>query len=231
MGVISALFVILLSISGFIIHHSLALDLDNRFIDSNVLLSWYGIEVPDISISFSSGGRTASLIADVIYFDTIRLVGSYNSLLGLMETDFGFVIATSDQLLLVTDDSQLIEVLGSAHEVPAVIDGIGFAETSSVYLKSRGVVIEADVEALSWPISSLTESQIQWSTASSLDTSTAELIKSAYSGSLLSWDRLILDVHSGRVLGSFGVLLVDIMAVLFALMAISGVWIWSRRRS
>ena len=49
--------------------------------------------------------------------------------------------------------------------------------------------------------------------------------------SLISWERLLLDIHSGRVLGSLGVVLVDLMALLFMLMAASGVWIWSRRRN
>jgi len=41
----------------------------------------------------------------------------------------------------------------------------------------------------------------------------------------------LLDIHSGRVLGSLGVVLVDLMALLFMLMAASGAWIWSRRRN
>ena len=52
-----------------------------------------------------------------------------------------------------------------------------------------------------------------------------------YRGRGLSMEKLILDVHSGRILGRFGVILVDLAAVLFLLLSITGTWIWIRRKS
>ena len=41
----------------------------------------------------------------------------------------------------------------------------------------------------------------------------------------------MLDLHSGRILGSWGVYLVDAAAILFMLLAITGVWLWGKRRA
>lgn len=231
MGLVSALFVILLSVSGLVIHHSPRLNLDQRFINSSAMLGWYGIEAPDISISFALGDHQASLIADSIYLDSVRLADGFNFLIGLLETEFGFLIATNDQLLLVTAEYELIEALGSVHGIPRGLMAIGSGLEDEIYLRNGDSIFAADLDALTWLPATLGQEQIQWSRASTPNVDLAELIKSDYSSSLLSWERLILDIHSGRFLGGFGVVLVDIMALLFMFMAITGVWVWTRRRS
>jgi hypothetical protein len=48
----------------------------------------------------------------------------------------------------------------------------------------------------------------------------------------LSWERLLLDLHTGRVVGRVGVLWVDAVGVLLAGLAVSGITMWwlHRRR-
>ncbi|MBQ13009.1 MAG: hypothetical protein CMQ17_01195, partial [Gammaproteobacteria bacterium] len=69
------------------------------------------------------------------------------------------------------------------------------------------------------------------SAASTVPEGLEAAIREHYRSTLLSVERLVLDLHSGRIFGAAGALLVDIMAVLFMLMAATGVWIWLRRRS
>jgi uncharacterized iron-regulated membrane protein len=45
----------------------------------------------------------------------------------------------------------------------------------------------------------------------------------------LPLERVLLDVHSGRILGAWGVYLVDAAAVLFLGLVLTGLWMWSRR--
>ena len=46
----------------------------------------------------------------------------------------------------------------------------------------------------------------------------------------LNMERLLLDLHSGRVFGSVGVLLVDLVSVVVALLLLSGAAMWYVRR-
>jgi hypothetical protein len=231
MGIVGALFVILLSASGLILHYSPDLQLDNRFISSSSLLSWYRIEVPEIALSYSAGDQYASLIADAIYFNESRLPGSFTSLSGIVAAESGYAIATRNQLILLTEAGELIEILGSLVGVPAGIDRIGNSSVGEVYLELDSQVLAADLDALTWIDSNSQQSRVSWSSSEALDRQLAEQIQDDYGDSLLSWERLVLDIHSGRLLGGIGVVLVDLMAILFMLMAGTGVWIWSTRRS
>ena len=231
MGVVSALFVILLSISGLALHYSPSLQLDNRFIGSSVLLGWYGIEVPDITLSYGVAGHSISLIADALYFDGRRLPGDYFDLKGIVTSNVGYTAATANQLILLTVDGELVEVLGRVHGLPGGIEAIGNSEPDQIHLRHSAGILEADIDALTWTRSNIEDFQIGWSELSTEEPRAVERIQSDYAASLLSWERLILDVHSGRLLGGLGVVLVDIMAILFVLMAATGVWIWTRRRS
>ncbi|MBT3530759.1 MAG: hypothetical protein HOF74_04475 [Gammaproteobacteria bacterium] len=254
-GITSALFVVLLSFTGILLQHISSFGLDSSFISSERLLAWYGIEIPEIESSYNSETNTVSLIEDALFFNGSALSGNYSSLAGLVNTEFGSVVATGNQLILISEEGELIEVLGSVHGVPGEIISIGLGldtlsldttglnttglETTEVSVNSTVPIIlrlsnrlvEADLDALAWVDAELDSAGVRWSEAAELSASEAESIKQRYGASLLSWERIVLDIHSGRVFGQFGVFLVDLMAILFLFMAITGVWIWSRRRS
>ena len=50
MGITSALFVILLTVTGLLLQHSPILKLDTSYIQSPALVDWYGIEAPNVEI-------------------------------------------------------------------------------------------------------------------------------------------------------------------------------------
>ncbi len=58
-----------------------------------------------------------------------------------------------------------------------------------------------------------------------------QALKTSWRGTGLPLERVMLDLHSGRILGSWGVYLVDAAAVLFLMLAGSGVWLWGKRRA
>ena len=221
----------LLSVSGLVLHYSPAFNFDSRFFASPLLLSWYNIEVPEIATSYFANGRRASLIADALYFEQSRIPGSFSSLVGIVPTAFGYAIASSNMLVLVSADGELIEVLGSSVGVPSGILRIGKNLAGITFLDRTAELIEADLDALTWTTFPQVDAPLTWSVASPADDRLDQAIKRDYADSLLSWERLVLDIHSGRFLGSIGVILVDLMAILFILMAGTGVWIWSQRRS
>ena len=231
MGVVSALFVLLLSFTGLVLHHGSSLGLDSQFITSSPLLNWYNIEVPGITLSYTAGNRRASIIEQAIYFDDAMLPGSYNNLAGIVESEFGFVIATNNRLILLTEQGELVEVLASVNGVPAGITAIGVGVGGVAILDSAAGLVQANLDSLRWE--AVVDAGIvdNWSAASTVPEGLEAAIREHFRSTLLSVERLVLDLHSGRIFGAAGALLVDIMAVLFMLMAATGVWIWLRRRS
>lgn len=203
MGVVSALFVILLSFSGLLLHYSPSLSLDNRFLSSAVLLRWYAIEVPEISSSYSSNSQRVSLIAERLYFNEIRVPGSFNKLIGMVDTEFGYAIATENQLVLISEQGELIEILGSLVGVPSGITRIGSDLAGELILDRSAELIVADLDALTWSASPHVDTAVQWNENSQPGAQLVASIRNDYASSQLSWERLILDIHSGRLLGSF----------------------------
>ena len=55
------------------------------------------------------------------------------------------------------------------------------------------------------------------------------IIRDVQSG-VISWEKLILDIHAGRFLGVMGVLFMDLVAVIFMLLAATGTFIWFKKR-
>lgn len=46
----------------------------------------------------------------------------------------------------------------------------------------------------------------------------------------ITWERVLLDLHSGRWFGTYGVWIMDIAAIILLLLAGSGIWMWSSRK-
>jgi hypothetical protein len=49
-----------------------------------------------------------------------------------------------------------------------------------------------------------------------------------YRGSGPSLERFLLDLHSGRIFGSVGILIYDLLALAIAFLALSGLLLWVR---
>jgi hypothetical protein len=132
-------------------------------------------------------------------------------------------------LTLLNRDGELIETLGNAAGVPAGMQAIGTTTDSAIAIKTAHGYYLTDERFLEWSATDTVEAT--WSTPSATPPELTQLLQTAYRGYGLTLERILLDLHSGRILGNAGVLLVDAAAVLFLLLAISGIWLWSRRRA
>lgn len=231
LGLTSALFVIVLSLTGLALQHSSRFDLDASFLKAEVWLSWYQIEIPNVTKSYVSGDKSISLIADSLYFDTSLIANGLPDIKGLISIDDMYVAVSPQRLFLISGAAELIEILDAVHGVPGQIEAVAISEQNLLLMRTSEGVYQANLDALNFDLLELIDPQISWSEPSLINQELNTSIRNNYGDSLLSWERLILDIHSGRIFGQWGVVLVDIMAVLFLIMAVTGVWIWSRRRS
>jgi uncharacterized iron-regulated membrane protein len=70
-----------------------------------------------------------------------------------------------------------------------------------------------------------------WARAITPPRELVKMLQDEYRGSGLSLERVTLDIHSGRILGEWGVYLMDGAAIVFILLAASGIWLWGKRRA
>ena len=227
-GLTAALGVIILSVTGLLLNHTSELKLGSRHVQSAALIDWYGIKSPELETGYPAAGYTITQVGDRIYRDTRHLADKANRLIGAVELADMLIIGLDGHLLLYTPRGELIEDLGGSAGVPAGMQAIGITADRKLAIQAAHGYYQTDDSFLEWrETDTLTA---QWSRAVPLEETLRVELTSAYRGSGLPVERVILDIHSGRILGTWGVYLVDFIAVLFIALALSGSWLWWRRR-
>ncbi|MGI9291239.1 MAG: PepSY domain-containing protein [Gammaproteobacteria bacterium] len=226
-GIFSAVLIIFICLTGITLNHTDKLRLGRITVDSEWLLNAYGIEVPAIN-SFAFTDVTISQVNTTLYLDTTPLEGDFNSVQGVINTGDSIIIATTDSLIWLTPEGDIIEILESYTGLPSGISRIGLLAGLPVLATADGLQL-GDKELLSWTKTN-NISNADWSTASTLSDNDQNQISQHFRGQGLTLERVILDLHSGRILGSYGSLLADLVAIVFILLALSGVWMWFKTR-
>lgn len=226
LGIFTALFVLLLAVSGWLLNHTERFRLDENHVSSAWLLDWYGIQPQQPPRSYAVGDHQVTQIDSHLYFDEQRISSRVNHLIGAVQLDEFFVVATQEALYLLLASGQLVEQLGGTAGVPAGMQAIGIDADDQLIIHAAHGIYTADLDTLEWQH---TEADaVDWSQPSPAPNDHIDTVLQQYRGSGLPYERVLLDLHSGRVLGQAGVWLVDIVALLFAGLAITGCIMWWR---
>ena len=221
-GIIVVVFVILLVVTGLLLNHTGRLGLDRIYVQSEWLLDRYAIGPSGDEQAFMTGDNRVTRIGDRIYFNTTELATGVESLVGAVTVEDVVVVAVKDQLLLLTTDGAVIERLSGHEGVPAGMKAIGTGAGSRLVIDAAHGYYVTGVDALEWEKSSTADAA--WSVPAELPEKLRAELLQAYRGRGLSLERVILDLHSGRFLGAFGVYVIDAMALLFLCLGITGIW-------
>lgn len=227
-GLAAAAFVIILSMTGLALNHTEELELDSTHVKSDLLLDWYGVRAPQHMTSYQAGPHIITTVGSLLYWNTTELPGIQGPLIGAIAYADLIIAAVPGKLLLLTPGGDLIEQLDAAAGVPAGMQMIGITPENEVAIKAAHGYYRTNTDFLKWQ--ETVDLDANWARATEPSEQLTRALQSAYRGTGLSVERVMLDIHSGRILGNWGVYLVDAAAVLFLLLALSGVWLWSRRR-
>ena len=228
MGLAAVLFVLLLSVTGVALNHSSDWQLDRRYVDWPWFSTALGVSVPDPSSSFADRGHRVTLLGRRAYFDSRDISRELDSLNGLVTLDQFAVVATRGAVLLLTLDGELVEYIDLTSDLPGPIRRLGLVNERPL-LEAGGVyfISDADVTGFApWPMED--RGDVIWSTAS--DPAPAELaaIEDLYRGRGLTVERLLIEIHSGRIVGASGPIFLDLVAAILIVLSISGLVIWLR---
>lgn len=228
-GLLAAALLFELAITGMLLNHGHQLDLDNRFVENEQLLDWYGISSPVIDTSFTDADHWVSQIGTTLYLDNRPLHGHYSTLVGLRYTSDWVAICTRDTVLLVTSEGERIDTVATPAPVIALARN---TQAPLTVLAETGAYSTHDL--LNWDRAGETGNQ-RWQTPQPLPLDLQAEIVRHYRNHVLSIERVLQDLHSGRLAGTTGVLVVDLAGILALLLAATGVglWIsrWRRRRA
>lgn len=226
-GLFALVLVIILAITGIMLNHTEELELDETYVANNQVLNWYGIQPEDEPVSYRAGGHIISSWNHQLFFDNHAIARLEQDIHGVMQGEEFLVVALDDAILLLSPEGELIE---------RVSTGISFSNIMRLGIKYRRPVIEtadhlyyiADEHILDWDI--MTNEGVQWITPYTLTEKERAALLQAYRGKGLKLERVILDLHSGRIFGEYGIYLMDAAALALLWLSLSGFWVWHSRR-
>jgi hypothetical protein len=225
MGAVAGLFVLWLAASGIALNHSTDWGLDHTAISAPWLIRLYGLHtvIPDRGFRSTNHWMIGTDSRTVI--DGRPLPTALPQPLGLVAANDLLFAANASCITVLDAQGRLVDTLRTSDLPLSNIRRIG---------QGDGVVVIADMkdhrfasrDGLNWlPYSGNTV----WA-ASETAPATIRARAAPYLSPQLPLERILLDAHSGRIIGPYGPLLVDAVGAVFMLIALSGFWIYLRHR-
>jgi len=222
----------ILSITGILLNHTESLELDEVSVENNIVLDWYGVNPAGSPTSFSSGKTWISQWNQQIFFNGESLFTHNKSLLGIAQLNDMLAIALGNDVLLIDSEGEIIELMKNICLAP--IQKIGLLENKVSILDQQNSFYLSDTQLSRWNKQTGNHSSLSnslWSVSTELNAQQILKLKKSYRGQGLSLERIILDLHSGRIFNdNWGIYILDLSAILMMLLGISGVWVWWSRK-
>lgn len=223
LGLFAALLAILLALTGIGLNHSMQWGLDQRFVEAPWLYSLYGEKRRELP-AYRAADRWLYRDAEgQVYVDAVALAPCQGELVGAQALDGLLYVACAGELLLATAEGVLVESMTPSMGLPLPLEGVGQVE-GRLALRAGGEWRLADVDQLSFADPLPERAIIEELAPGSLPADLQSQIP--LRDRWLSWERVLLDLHSGRLGGAVGVWLVDLAGVAFCLLGLSGVAMW-----
>jgi len=208
------------------LNHSKGLDLEQRYISSNWLMSHYGIGSAEADVSFLVDNKIISQFDTQLFVDAEPIMHVDRPLVGAIMLDALIVLATDQALILLSPEGEYVETMGAEAGVPAPIQNIGTYHGEPV-LQARSGMWRSNFMLDIWEPMSL--QGVSWSRPHPMPDSVAEELKTFFYGKGVTVEQLLIDIHNGRILGTAGIWLIDILGILLVVLSFTGLWMWGRR--
>ena len=226
-GIAVCVFLIHLSITGIFLNHTEDLGLDEKYTASPMILALYNISIPSQEESFVVDNVFISRFGDQVFMDNQPIIKSESPIMGAAFSNQILTIAFQNEMVLVTQEGELIERISSASELPENIQKLGVSE-DILYLKTPDQLWQSSDQAQAWELSDSNFND--WSNEVVMSDQQTKQIEMYFSGKGVSLEQFFLDLHNGNIIKGFGKWLLDIIAIFLLLLSISGIWIWLKKR-
>ena len=220
LGIFLVIFLVLIAVTGILLNHTDFLKLDQRSVPAFIAARYYSDDANGQEISgYKSDGKYFYVLAGTLYVNSQPIVDC-QQLQGVVGLAGQTISLCDSELLLLTPDQQLIEVIGAVMGVPDNLVRLGVVD-GQLLLQDPVSLFSFDLDTLQ-----LQPTNIRLSGAP---------VRQAIPDSVLlagsvSWQQFILDLHSGVFIGNSGKWLSDLVAVFVIVMAISGLVMWRNPR-
>ncbi|MDQ8205236.1 PepSY-associated TM helix domain-containing protein [Pelagicoccus sp. SDUM812003] len=220
-GVLLSAIFIVICLTGVLLNHSLDLKLNQRIADADWIYRWYGMTPEGELLHYPTPDGSISHLDGSLYFEDKRIDRSTTPV-AIVTLDAFLAVASESEVFLLSPSGDLIEVLRDNALPPGDVLGATTRDRQTLLLQSSEGLYQSDPDILTWqkrpeslslPPLSATEAPAELRKA----------ILEGYRGEGLSWNRILLDLHSGRFFGAAGKWVADLSALGLIVLTLSGI--------
>ena len=226
-GITAALFVIILSITGLVLNFNDRLQLDQTHLHNTWLLDHYNIGSFPVT-SFQLQTNVVSKASDYVYLDGMYALNLREDLVGAIKLEKDFLLATQSSLLLIDQDGQIIEEIGTYSGLPEKPLGIAITINGFPVIRGINTYWKGSKTLAAWQ--PLQGPHPKWVAPIETPKLLNEKIQQHARSHEISLERIFLDLHSGRLLGGWGQNIMSAAAVLLLILAITGTILWMQKK-
>ena len=227
-GLAALLLVFILSLTGIMLNHTEDLKLDETVVESDFILDWYDINPHGSPVSYNAGDIWISQWNQQLFFNGINFFSHKEKLQGAVRIDDLIAIALDNFVLLLDNEAEIIELMPVTSSYSTI--KIGIHNNKIILLDSDNKTYISNTDFTNWQAYELKGAV--WTVPFNLSETQIATLKEEYRGQGLSLEKVILDLHSGRIFNAkWGVYIMDLSALLMMLLGISGTWVWWSRKS
>ena len=221
MGVAAVLFFLILAATGVALNHGRDFRLDGTYLHLPWLARWYGVKADAPQYAFRSGSHELVAANGRWLLDGKVSGEKLPEPIGVAEMAELFVVASGFAVYVYRHDGELVERL-EPPSLPAVpLQAVGSRDGKLILKTASGIFSSTD--AVSWKPA--TEPDMSWSRPTRLPEADLRHLRETLTPGITVL-QVLLDLHSGRIFGRYGELLVDLMAVILAALSLIGGWLF-----
>lgn len=209
-GLVLSVFLFWMLLSGVLLNHTDDLSLHKHFLTNTKLLQWYGVAPPP---RYKFLDKYLEVTTEGLWLEQQNL-GTCSKLLGVAALEQMQVVTCAERIILLSHQAEVIDQIDEPRGLKQKFSAMS-QHNQTVFLKDEQLIYQLNADDLSFAVTNPSQS-ITWFTPISASTQ-------------INIERVLLDAHSGRLLGWWGKYLVDAFAIILSLLLISGWWLAKKR--
>ena len=228
-GIASTLIVVITVLTGLALNHGDALGLSRTHPHNALVDTLYRQSAAFVPGGYATARGWITQIGAQVFRDERVFTQRDAPLLGALIVRNTLYLAYRDGLVQYDEEGRVVEIFDALDGLPPPLTRIGIAGQDIagqdiVLATATGMLIFDVMHGTASAIADIAD--VQWVTASAPPAHLAAPLSVAYRGEGVSYERVLLDLHSGRLFGTVGELVVDGAALCLLTLALTGTYMF-----
>ena len=223
-GIVSSVIVAVTIVTGIVLNHTDRLQLGRQHLNSASINAWYGRVAPAIDDGFAVANRWVLQAGSRVFLDAHEVFRHTAQLTGALAQAGALYVLFEDQLVELDNSLNVVDVYTALDGLAPPLTRIATSPSAVVVETARGAMY-LDRESGRWRAVDAAQAP-QWIAPAIPPADLIAKVSVGFAGDGVTVERVLTDLHSGRLFGSAGVLIVDLAALAMLLLAVSGVYLW-----